>query len=131
VATGVIASAMLLCNYSQSIAGLFTLFSVIVTAANMPVYFTCSLAIVVLRRRGVRGIQGSPAMKVTAAALCATAYCIWVSIGIGLKPLLWTLGLCAFGVPLYWVSRLVRSSHQALVPASIAKSAPLTQVDSK
>jgi basic amino acid/polyamine antiporter, APA family len=130
VVTGVIASAMLLCNYSQSIAGLFTLFSVIVTAANMPVYFACSLAIVVLKRRGVKGIQGSPTLPVAAAALCATAYCAWVSIGIGLKPLLWTLGLCAFGVPLYWVGRLVRSSHQAVVPTSIAKSAPVTQLDS-
>jgi APA family basic amino acid/polyamine antiporter len=130
VVTGVIASAMLLCNYSQSIAGLFTLFSVIVTAANMPVYFSCSLAIVVLRRRGVKGIQGSPTLPVAAAALCATAYCAWVSIGIGLKPLLWTLGLCAFGVPLYWVARLVRSSQQAVVPPSIAKSAPVTRLDS-
>jgi APA family basic amino acid/polyamine antiporter len=119
VVTGVIASAMLLCNYSQSIAGLFTLFSVVVTAANMPVYFACSLAIVVLKLRGVKGIQGAPAMPVAVAAACATAYCAWVSIGVGLKPLLWTLGLCALGLPLYWVSRLVRSSHEAVVPPSI------------
>ena len=126
VVSGVIASAIMLCNYTQSIAGLFTLLSVIVTAGNLPVYFACSLALVVLRRRGVREFEGSPSRTAAAAALCATVYCVWVTIGIGLEPLLWTLGLSAFGVPLYWVSRLVRSSHPPVVPLSIAKSAPVT-----
>ena len=37
-----------------------------------------------------------------AAALLATIYCVWVSIGIGGKSLLWALSLCAVGVPVYW-----------------------------
>ncbi len=32
----------------------------------------------------------------------ATIYCVWVSIGIGGKSLLWALSLCAVGVPVYW-----------------------------
>ena len=120
VVSGVIASAMMLCNYSQSIAGLFTLLSVVVTAGNLPVYFSCSLAIVVLRRRGVAQAQGSSGRRAAAAALCATVFCAWASIGIGLEPLLWILGLGALGVPLYWVARLLR--QRGNIPSEQAAS---------
>lgn len=123
--TGGIASAMLVCNYSQSIAGLFAFLSVVVTAANLPLYFVCALAIVVLKRKGKVPTKGARATLLVAVALGAFAYCAWVSVGIGLKPLLWTLALCAFGIPIYWFSR-----YQAVVPPSMAKSAPVTQVDS-
>jgi hypothetical protein len=68
---------------------------------------------------------GKRAKLLALAALCAFAYCAWASIGIGMKPLLWTLALCAFGIPIYWFSR-----YHAVVPPSMAKSAPVTQVDS-
>jgi APA family basic amino acid/polyamine antiporter len=103
--TGAIASVMLLSNYTQSINGLFTLLSVIVTAANLPMYFVCTLAIVVIGRRGTVASQSRPTPAVTLAALSAAVYCAWASIGIGLKPLLWTIALCACCAPVYWHSR--------------------------
>lgn len=106
--TGTIASLMLLSNYSQSIAGMFTLLSVVVTAANLPLYFACSLAIVVLGRRGTPVATKSRGVILTAAAVCAALYCAWVSIGIGIKPLLWTVALCAVGVPVYWSAVYLR-----------------------
>ncbi len=117
--TGGIASAMLLSNYSQSIAGLYTFLSVVVTAANLPLYFACALAIVAFWRRGNAG------WAIAATGLAAFLYCAFVSIGIGMKPMLWTVALCAAGVPIYWFSR-----YQAVVPPAIANSAHATQVDS-
>jgi APA family basic amino acid/polyamine antiporter len=114
ILTGAIASLMLLCNYTQSINGLFTLLSVIVTAANLPVYFSCTLAILVLGRRG--GTSAGPTTSVGSttsvgptkmvmlAAALAVLYCAWASIGIGLKPLLWTIALGACALPVYWLS---------------------------
>src|SRR5262249_40756490 len=101
VLTGVMASLMLLCNYTQSINGLFTLFSVIVTAANLPVYFTCTLAIPLLTWRGAAPAHHKPTLMVLAAAVLAAVYCTWVTVGIGTKPLLWTLFLCASCAPVY------------------------------
>jgi basic amino acid/polyamine antiporter, APA family len=105
VLTGVMASVILLCNYTQSINGLFTLLSVIVTAANLPVYFTCTLAIVVIGRRGTASLHRKPTVLVMMAGGLAALYCAWVSVGIGIKPLLWTLFLSACCAPVYWWSR--------------------------
>jgi basic amino acid/polyamine antiporter, APA family len=123
VVTGVIASTMLLSNYTQSIAGMFTLLSVIVTAGNLPLYFACCLA--VIGARTFTGVSPQWARMLIAVAECAASYCAWASIGIGIEPLLWALALVAAGAPVYWICR-----YQAVVPPSIAKSAPVTQVDS-
>jgi APA family basic amino acid/polyamine antiporter len=114
--TGVVASIMLLSNYSQSIGSLFVFLSVVVTAANLPVYFTCTLAIVVIARRGGVGVR-KPTLIITTAAVCAALYCAWVSKGIEMKPLLWTVGLGALSAPLYGISRYRKSAQAAAAVA--------------
>jgi len=49
---GLVTSAMLLINYTDSIAKVFALLIEIATAATLPLYFGCTLALIVLRRRG-------------------------------------------------------------------------------
>jgi APA family basic amino acid/polyamine antiporter len=124
IVTGLIASVMLLSNYSQSIAGMFTLLSVIVTAGNLPFYFACALAVVIGARR-FPDTSPRRATMLIASSIGAAVYCAWASIGIGIEPLLWSLALVAAGIPVYWICR-----YQAVVPPSMAKSAPVTQVDS-
>lgn len=113
IVTGAIASLMLLANYDQSIAGGFTFLSVVVTAANLPMYILCCLAVLVLRRRDKldHGLQTRRTASFAArgrlwgvAAAAAAAYCFWVSLGIGWKPLLWTSVLGAVGAPVYLIS---------------------------
>ncbi|MGH8140302.1 MAG: APC family permease [Steroidobacteraceae bacterium] len=116
ILSGVIASAMLLTNYNQSVASGFAFMSVVVTAGNLPLYFACSLAIVVLGRRGRIARPGGLAYLWAAAALCAAAYCVWVSIGIGLKPLVWTLALGAVAVPVYIGSHYLQRRAAEAVP---------------
>ncbi|TLY61853.1 MAG: amino acid permease [Gammaproteobacteria bacterium] len=106
VLTGAAASLMLLMNYNQSMAGTFTFLSVVVTAANLPLYIACSLAVLVLWRRGELVLPGSRAWTWFAAALLATGYCIGVFIGVGTKSLLWAIALGAAGVPVHlWYRR--------------------------
>jgi basic amino acid/polyamine antiporter, APA family len=99
--TGVVSSAMLLSNYTDSIAQGFTFLIVVATAGTLPLYCLGSLALLALRRRGQLGAAGARARWRAAAALAAVAYCVWVSIGIGLKPLLWTIAMGGAGVPVY------------------------------
>jgi APA family basic amino acid/polyamine antiporter len=115
VLTGVVASIMLLINYSQSIGMVFKLLSVIVTAANLPVYLTCTLAIVVMGRESLNSAQRKRTVTVTLAAVCAAAYCAWACVGIGLEPLLWTVALGAVGALVYWVSRYLKSPKAVIV----------------
>jgi basic amino acid/polyamine antiporter, APA family len=102
VLTGIVVSLMMVTSYNDSMAGAFTFLSVVVTAANLPIYFGCALAVLALWRRGQIPHPGPRESRWIAAALIATVYCVWVCIGIGGKPLLWALALSALGVPVYW-----------------------------
>jgi basic amino acid/polyamine antiporter, APA family len=108
VFTGILASLAMLTSYSDSTAGAFTFLSVVVTAANLPIYFGCAIAVLVLWRRGQLGRLTARDWRWLAAAALATAYCVWVSIGLGGRSLLWALALCALGVPVYWWYAVLR-----------------------
>jgi basic amino acid/polyamine antiporter, APA family len=101
VFTGLLASVMMMTSYNDSMAGAFTFLSLVVTAANLPIYFGCGLAVLLLWRRGELASVGPRELRWIAASLIAIVYCAWVSIGIGGKSLLWALALCAVGVPVY------------------------------
>jgi len=101
--TGVLASLMLIMNYNDSMAGAFTLLSVVVTATNLPIYIGCAIAVLVLWRRGQIPKPGAREIRWFVAAILAAVYCVWASIGIGRKPLLQALYVCAPGVLIYAV----------------------------
>lgn len=106
--TGVLASVMLLMNYSKSMAAGFTFLSIIVTAANLPLYLVCALAVLVLWRRGQIGAPGRREWVLFAAAILASVYCVWAFVGVGRESLLWALVLAAAGVPVYLWNRYGR-----------------------
>jgi len=99
--TGALASLMLIMNYNDSMAGAFTLLSVVVTATNLPIYIGSAIAVLVLWRRGQIPKPGPREIRWIVAAFLATIYCVWASIGIGRKPLLQALSVCAPGVLVY------------------------------
>ena len=101
--TGALASLMLIMNYNDSMAGAFTLLSVVVTATNLPIYIGSALAVLVLWRRGQIPKPGPREIRWIGAAFLAAIYCVWASIGIGRKPLLQALYVCAPGVLVYAV----------------------------
>jgi basic amino acid/polyamine antiporter, APA family len=107
IVTGVVTSVMLLTNYTDSIAKVFSLLIVIATAGTLPLYVASALGLIVLRRRGQLPPTRARAAWPLAAASAAIAYCLWVSIGIGTEPLLWMIVLGGAGVPLYLWSRHV------------------------
>ncbi|HYM43242.1 MAG TPA: amino acid permease [Steroidobacteraceae bacterium] len=103
VVTALLASIITVMNYNDSMAGAFTLMSVVVTAANLPIYIGCAAAVLVLWLRGQIAKPGAREARWIIAALLAALYCTFVSIGIGGKPLWQALVLCAMGVPVYGV----------------------------
>jgi len=97
VVSGLLASAMVWMSYSKSLVDGFTFLSKVVTAANLPLYLCCALAlgIVARRRRG-----GGYAMLLLIAAL-GVAYVVFAFIGLGREPFVLSLLLAAVGLPLY------------------------------
>ncbi len=108
VATGLLASAMIVMNYSKSLVEGFAFLSRMVTAANLPLYLCAAVALVLLGC--VR--SGSKGLVVTGAL--GTAYALFAFIGVGGEPLLWGLLLAAAGLPIYFLNR--RSTVRAPSP---------------
>lgn len=97
--TGVVASVMLLLNYSGSTAGGFALLSEAATLADMPLYLVCALTVLILWWAGSQQLDRSPDRLWITAAVLASLFVVWVIVGAGLKALLWALVLSAAGIP--------------------------------
>ncbi|MGB5131843.1 MAG: amino acid permease [Steroidobacteraceae bacterium] len=108
--TGALATFVGLMNYNESLVAGFTFLSVIVTAANLPLYLCCALAVYVLWRR-VPGTLPSALWLAGAGGLAFTAFAF---IGVGKEPFLWALALAAVGVPVYF---WMRWRHPVAAPA--------------
>ena len=113
---GALASLMLTMNYNDSMAGAFTLLSVVVTATNLPIYIGAALAVLVLWRRGQIPKPGARELRWIVAAMLAAIYCVWASFGIGRKPLVQALCVCGPGIVVYAVYWWI-SGRREVVPA--------------
>lgn len=102
LATGVLASVMIGMSYSKSLVAAFTFITRVVTAANLPLYLCCALALMVLWWRGLVSARVLP------AATLALSFVVFAFVGIGHGPLALSLGLIAAGLPLYVVMKLLR-----------------------
>lgn len=105
-----LASAMIWMSHSQSLVAAFTFLTLVVTAACLPAYLGCTLALVALWWRRVPTCTGGPALL---AASVGAAFVIFIFVGTGGKPFLYALGLCAAGLPLYALMRLSRNAAAA------------------
>ena len=98
---GALATFIGLMNYSDSLVAGFTLLSVIVTAANLPLYLCIALALFVLRRRDPIALP--PTLWL--AGLGGIAFAAFAFVGVGTKPFLWALALALAGLPVYFWMR--------------------------
>ncbi len=113
--TGVLATAVGLMNYSESLVGGFTKLSLIVSAANLPLYVCCSFALFAMLRRDPAGL--SPALWFAGAG--GIAFSAFAFFGVGWEPFIWALVLAAAGVPIYlWMRR----RHPAAPAAASART---------
>jgi APA family basic amino acid/polyamine antiporter len=107
--TGALATAMVLMNYSKSMVDGFTFLTQVVTAANLPLYLLCAVALIVVTRRG----HARPPASLFVLGLLGSTYVIFAFIGLGREPFVWSLVLGAAGLPLYWLMRKRRASVPA------------------
>jgi APA family basic amino acid/polyamine antiporter len=105
--TGLFASLMVWMSYSASLVAAFTFITLVSTAACLPLYLGCAVALLVLWRRGVAGCNGGKVLLVAGVGLL---YVVFAIVGIGGRPFLYALGLCAAGLPLYGLMRWRRKT---------------------
>lgn len=104
---GILGSAMVGMSYSDSLVAAFTFLTRVVTAATLPLYLCCALALIVLwwRNHAMRASR-----RVLLVAVTCVLFVVFAFVGIGREPFLYALGLGAAGLPLYVFMRLRRRS---------------------
>jgi APA family basic amino acid/polyamine antiporter len=106
-----LATFLVIANYSQSLAKLFTFMVLVTTSVSLIFYLVCALAALWLRARG--RLAGSAAFILTGVA--ALAYCLWAFYGAGIEASLWSFGMTAVAIPVYLLMRRVNRSSRAAV----------------
>lgn len=105
VLTGILSTAMVWMSYSKSLVAAFTFLSLVVTAANLPLYLGCALALATLWwRRSVT----CTSVRVPLIASAGVLFVVFIFVGAGRDPFLYALGLCAAGLPIYAAMRRLR-----------------------
>ncbi len=100
--TGALATFVGLMNYSATLVGAFTKLSLIVSAANLPLYVCCSFALFTLLRRDRAGLSS----WLWLAGVGGVAFAAFAFKGVGWEPFVWALALGVAGLPIYlWMRR--------------------------
>jgi APA family basic amino acid/polyamine antiporter len=101
IVTGVLASVMILMNYSRNLAQGFTFLSVMVTAANMPLYLAVAVGLFKLWKQKRLTDKLNQSYYLALSALFATAYCLWAFVGVGAESMLWVCVLGSVSLPIF------------------------------
>jgi APA family basic amino acid/polyamine antiporter len=112
--TGVLTSLMLFINYTDSVSRVFAFLTLIATAADLPLYLVSPVALALLKLRAPATAPARSRMPTLLVCAAAIGYCVWVSIGIGAGPLLWTVALAAAGLPVYLWTTLAQRRTAAV-----------------
>jgi APA family basic amino acid/polyamine antiporter len=104
---GGLASAMILLTLSRTLVQGFTFLTLVVTAANLPLYLLCALALCALGWR----VPGHRAYGLVVMGGLGAAYCLFWFVGIGAESSAWALGLAAVGLPVFLLRRWRRRAR--------------------
>ena len=107
---GVVATLLVLANYSKSMSGMFSFLALVTTVSSLFLYVAVSLAGLVLVAR--KQIASAVLLLVAVPGLIFSLWAFW---GAGKEPSLWGLALLATGIPIYW---LMRSRGGSTPPAA-------------
>jgi APA family basic amino acid/polyamine antiporter len=109
---GAVATFIGLMNYSESLVAGFTFLSIVVTAANLPLYLFVALALFVLRRRDPAALP--PMLWLAGAG--GLAFTAFAFIGVGKEPFLWALARAATGLAVYFMMRRFHPTPAVATP---------------
>lgn len=113
---GIVATLLILFNYSKSLSGLFQFSALVTTVATLFLYAGLALAALVLA-------SGSKRLMISLIAVPGLAFTLFAFWGSGLEASLWGTGLLATGILFYWfMRRSGRSIHAPEAsPAALAE----------
>jgi APA family basic amino acid/polyamine antiporter len=101
LAAGFLTTGMIVLTLSRTMVQGFTFLTLVVSAAALPLYLLCALALCALAWRA----QGRRANALVLLGVLGAAFCLFWFMGVGAESSAWALGLGAIGLPVFLVSR--------------------------
>ena len=98
---GLLASIVVLTNYSRGLVEVFSFLTVVITAASIPFYLFCTLALLRLAQREAAYRR----VAIVALAVLGALFTLALLAGMGSEPFYLALVLAAAGLPLYFFKR--------------------------
>lgn len=108
VSTSVLVTLLVLASFHGSTVEVFTFMILLATSATLVAYLVCSLALLVLLRRGQLGASPRRLPWLAAAGLLGSAYSLWAISGAGRDATLWGLVLLLAALPVYGLMKLAK-----------------------
>jgi APA family basic amino acid/polyamine antiporter len=100
IISGLLASALLMLNFSKGLVAAFTFAGLISTLTAMIPYAFCAAASLILQRRDP-AVTAARRVREAAVAVIAFAICMWVIATSGLETVYWGFLLLMAGVPVF------------------------------
>lgn len=114
VGTSLLVSGLVLMNFHRSLVEVFTFMILLATSATLVAYLACSLALLVLLRRG--RVVSRRAGWLAAAGALGAGYSLWAIAGAGRDAMLWGAIMILAAVPVFELMR--RLSPRPVRPAT-------------
>jgi APA family basic amino acid/polyamine antiporter len=105
VFTSGLVTLLVLANFHSSMVEVFTFMILLSTSACLVAYLACSLALLVLMRRGRLGASGRGTPWLAAAGALGAAYSLWAIAGAGPDAILWGAVLLLAALPVRFLMR--------------------------
>ncbi len=104
-ASSTLVTMLVLTNFQQSMAKIFTFMILLSTSACLVTYAVCSLALLRLLWTGQMAAATLRAGPLATLGIAASLYSFWAIFGAGQEAVLWGCLLLACGVPVYFLVR--------------------------
>jgi len=105
VTTSVLVTLLILANFHGTMARVFTFMILLATSATLVAYLVCSLALLVLMRRGALGEARKGTTGLAVAGALGALYSLWAIVGAGKEATAWGAALLGAGLPVYALVR--------------------------
>jgi len=101
VTTSGLVTLLVLANFHGTMAQVFTFMILLATSANLVAYLVCSLALLVLMRRGALGGARRGTSGLAVAGALGALYALWAIAGAGKEATAWGAVLLLAALPVY------------------------------
>lgn len=109
----VLATLLVLLNFQKSMVDIYSFMLLLATTATLVLYLMCSLAVLVLLRRGKLPAYRRGSTGLALVGIVAALFSLWSFVGAGKEAVIYGVVLLAAAVPVFFLMRRMRVAAES------------------